>query len=251
MTFARSNRRAFTLIEIMVTIVIFSMVIAAIYAAWALIMHSTLVAQDVAKSAQRQRVTLRTLEDSLMAVQSFQASPQYYSFVVENGEESGDGPLLSFTAQVPDIFPRNGKFFNPNTGRDFNLRRLTYTLEPGADGQKNLVLRQNPVLMDMDQDEQKYPLVLAKNIKAFSIEWWDTNNLEWSKKDWLDTNSIPTLLRVDLVFGGKTSAGASAPDLAVARVFSLPSEMMPAAVQNGAMGGPPGLPQIPPPQIRQ
>jgi len=236
--------RAFTLIEIMIAVAIFSLVLAAIYSTWGAIMRATQVGQDVAAQAQRQRITLRTIEDSLMAVQSFQASPRYYSFVVAGDE----APMLSFAARVPEIFPRNGKFVNPNTGRDFNLRRLTYTLEAGEGGQKNLVLRQNPVLMDLDDDEQKFPLVLARNVRTFTVECWDTNKFEWAT-EWLDTNSIPTLLRVKLVLGGNTVAGASAPDFSVARVFSLPSQTMPAGVQNGTIGGPggPGGPRLMPP----
>jgi prepilin-type N-terminal cleavage/methylation domain-containing protein len=232
MKFPRPLRRAFTLIEIMVAIAIFSLVLAAIYSVWGAIMRSTQVAQDVAAQAQRQRITLRTIEDSLMAIQSFQASPQYYSFIVENG----DTPTLSFTARVPEIFPRNGKFFDPNTGRNFNLRRLAYSLEAGDGNQKNLVLRQNPVLMDLDADEQQFPLVLARNVRKFEVDCWDTNKLDWVT-EWDDTNSIPPLLRVKLVLGGNTAAGASAPDFSVARVYSLPSQTMPAAVQNGAVGG--------------
>ena len=151
----------------------------------------------------------------------------------------GDDPesgSLTFTARVPEIFPRNGKFVNPNTGRDFNLRRLSYSLEAGEDGQKNLVLRQNPVLMDLDADEQQFPLVLARNVRKFEVECWDTNKLEWAS-EWLETNSIPTLLRVKLVLGGNTVAGAGAPDFSVARVYSLPSQTMPAAIQNGSVGG--------------
>ncbi len=229
-----AQRRAFTLIEMMIAIAVFSLVLAAIYSTWGAIMRSTAVAQDVAAQAQRQRITLRTIEDSLMAVQSFQASLGYYSFVVDSEQSS----LLSFTARVPDIFPRNGKFFNPNTDRDFNLRRLTYSLEENKDahdGTKNLVLRQNPVLMDLDQDEQQFPLVLARNVRTFAVDCWDTNKLEWTT-EWLNTNSIPVLLRVKLVLGGNTVAGSAAPDFSVARLFSLPSQTMPAGVQNGTAG---------------
>ena len=231
---AIGNRQfGFTLIEMMIAIAVFSLVLAAIYQTWGAIMRSTAVAQDVAAQAQRQRITLRTIEDSLMAVQSFQASPVYYSFVVEE-----EPPVLSFTARVPEIFPRNGKFINPNTDRDFNLRRLTYSLEENKDahnGTKNLVLRQNPVLMDLDQDEQQFPLVLARNVRTFAVDCWDTNKLEWTT-EWLNTNSIPVLLRVKLVLGGNTVAGSAAPDFSVARVFSLPSQTMPAGVQNGTIG---------------
>ena len=244
MTRARQSYRAFTLIEIMVAIAVFTMVMGAIYASWMLLVHATKLSKDVAAQAQRQRISLRTIEDSLMAVQSFQASPQYYSFLVENG----DTPELDFTALVPDVFPRNGKFLNPNTGRDFNLRRLSFTLQAapnGFNGEKNLVLRQTPVLMDMDEDEQNYPLVLAQNVRKFTIECWDTNKLEWAD-EWDNTNAIPSLLRVSLVMGANTSAGDNAPDITITRLFSLPSGTMPAAAQNGSGAGPggPGGPQI-------
>jgi hypothetical protein len=203
-------------------------------------MRATRVAHAVAAQAQRQRVTLRTIEDSLMAVQSFQASPQYYSFIVANG----DAPVLSFAARLPEVFPRNGKFINPNTGKDFNLRRVTFALESAAGGEKDLVLRQNPVLMDLDADEQQYPLVLARNVRKFTVECWDTNKLEWADK-WDDTNAIPPLVRVNLALGVNADPASSAPNFSVARVFSLPSEMMPAAVQNGAAGRFAGPPQVP------
>ncbi|HSY18180.1 MAG TPA: prepilin-type N-terminal cleavage/methylation domain-containing protein [Candidatus Acidoferrales bacterium] len=222
-------RRGFTLIEIMVAIAVFMMVIAVIYSTWAIVMKATQVGQQAAAQAQRQRIALRTIEDSLMCIQSFQASQRYYYFNVQNG----DTPVLSFASRVPDVFPRNGKF------GQFNLRRVTFSLEAGEGGEKNLVLRQNPILMDMDDDEQKNPLILAHDVKKFDIECWDTNQMDWVT-EWVDTNSIPPLMRVSLVMGGTVNNGGSTPESTVVRAFSMPSSMMPAAVQRGGAGGPAG-----------
>jgi len=230
------SRRGFTLIEIMVAMGVFLMVIAIIYSTWAMVMRATQVGQNAAAQAQRQRIALRTIEDALMCIQSFQASQRYYYFDVENG----DAPVLSFASRVPDVFPRNGKF------GDFNLRRVTFALEAGEGGEKNLVLRQNPVLMDMDEDEQKNPLILAHNVKKFEVECWDTNQLDWVT-EWVNTNSIPPLLRVGMVLGGSAASGGSAADLTVVRAFTMPSQMMPSVVQRGGAGGPAG--GGPPPPI--
>jgi len=147
------------------------------------------------------------------------------------------------------VFPRNGKFNDPATQRSFNLRRLTFSTEPGQDGTKNLVLRQNPVLMDLDDDEKKFPLVLARNVRKFSVECWDTNQLVWVGA-WDDTNAIPPLVRVKLVLGTTTDRSSGA-DVPVTRIMSMPSQTMPAFAQNGgggAPGGAPGgLPNIQPP----
>jgi general secretion pathway protein J len=220
--------RGFTLIEIMVAIAIFMMVIMAIYSTWAMVMRATQVGQAAAARSQRERVALNTLENSLMCIQSFQSSQRYYSFNVV----SGDAPALSFASRLPDVFPRNGKF------PDHNLRRITYSLEPAAGGSKDLVLRQNPILMDMDDDEQKTPLVLAHNVKTFLVECWDTNQLDWVT-EWDNTNAIPPMLKVTLDFGGNTAGDKTAPDTFVVRSFSMPSAEMPSVVQGGIPGGGP------------
>ena len=227
MKFAKNNsRHAFTLVEIMVAMILFSMVVAAIYSTWMLVMRATKVGQAAAVQAQRQRIALHTIEDALMCVQSFQSSQRYYSFVVENGSL----PMLSIASRVPDVFPRNGKF------GDFNQRRLTFNLEVAPEGGKNLVLRQNPILMDLDEDEKKYPLILARNVKALLIECWDKDRREWKDK-WENTNSIPAMVRVGLVLGANMADGVAAPDFAVSQAYSIPSAMMPTAVQGAGAGG--------------
>lgn len=231
----RSARRsAFTLLEVLVAIFIFSIVIAAICSTLVLVLRATAIGRVAAARAQRQRVTLSTIENSLMCVQSFQASPQYYSFIVQNGDE----PMLSFAARLPAVFPRNGKFFNPDLGRDFKLRRVTFSLEPGVNRQYNLVLRQKPILTDMDPVEQSDPLILAQNVKSFTISCWDTNQSEWVT-EWDNTNDLPPMVMIGLALGGDNNDNSSEADSqrTIIRAFSLPSSMMPKAVQLGAGGG--------------
>jgi len=232
--------RAFSLLELMVALAIFMMVVITIYSTWILIVRSTVVGQAAAAQAQRERIAIRTVEHSLMCVQSFQASMKYYSFDVENGAE----PVLSFTARLPDVFPRSGRF------GDYNVRRLTYTVEPGADQLKNLVLRQTPILMDMDEDEKTTPLVLARNIKEFTVECWDTNQMSWAT-EWDDTNSIPPLVRVTFTLGSRDENGLAGPDLTLSRVVALPCNTLPAGMQMpggmpGAGGPGAGIPQVNP-----
>ena len=157
---------------------------------------------------------------------------KYYIFVVQNGDQ----PMLSFAARVPAIFPRNGRF------GDFNLRRLTFTVEAGPDSEKDLVLRQNPILMDMDPDEQSNPLVLARNVKNFAVECLDTNN-GWVT-EWNDTNSIPPQLRYTLVLGGNDDFRGAAPTLGITNIVTLQSSTMPTVVQmpRGGVGAPPPPP---------
>ena len=230
-------RSAFTLIEVMIAITIFSLVLAAIYSTWDLIWRASRVSQAAAAQVQRQRVAIHTIEDSLTCVQSFQASMQYYSFIVND-----DPQELQFTARLPDSFPRNGKF------GDLAVRQLTFTIEsppnPGNDfsgnnSEKDLILRQKPILLDMDADEQNNPLVLARNVQTFKVECWDTNQADWVT-EWDNTNSIPPMIRVNLVLGGKNKDFGDAPTLAVTRVIAVPSQTMPSVAQapGGNFGNP-------------
>lgn len=236
-------RLAFTLVELMIAMTIFTLVIGSIYATWALIMRATQVGQDTAAQAQRQRVVLRSIGDALMGIQSFQASQQYYWFKLGNG----DSPFLSFVSRLPDSYARNNKFVGAAQGRDASSRRVTFSLLNGTDGERDLILQQSPILMDMDEDEKQFPLVLARNVKEFTIEWWGTNQMNeasWSS-DWDDTqtNTIPRMLRVHLVLGSNTSS-KNAPDFAATRIYTVPTEMMPVFVQRGVAAGGPGQPPV-------
>jgi hypothetical protein len=223
----------------MVAITIFSLVLTAIYSSWNLILRASRVSQTAAAQVQRQRVAIHTIEDDLTCVQSFQADMKYYSFVV-----SEDPPELDFTARLPGHSLREGKF------EGFNVRRLRFTVEPPPNpgnvlsvdsSEKDLVLRQTPILLDTDTDEQQNPLVLARYVQTFKVECWDTNQSEWVT-EWDNTNSIPPLIRVKLVLGGNNNQfGSAAPTLSVTRVIAVPSQTLPAAVQTGG-GGPAGSP---------
>ena len=217
----RFCRRAFTLIEIMVALMLFMLVVAAVYSTWILILKSSAIGQEAAARAQSERIAVRTIEDSLTCIQSFQASMKYYVFDVTNGDDAS----LSFTARLPDIFPRNGRFGG------FNLRRLTFSVETGPDSQKDLMLRQNPILMDMDSIEKNNPLVLAHDVQAFTIECWDTNEQDWAT-EWNDTNSIPLAIRVTLSLGGN-----GGPPLTITRLIAVPSSTVPVQVQQPMLGG--------------
>ena len=203
---------------------------AALYTTWVLVMRATTVGKRTAAQLQRERIAMQTLESSLTYIQSHQASIDYYLFDVENGES----PLLSFTAYLPDDFPRSGEFLNAPGGSpmDLHLRRLTYSLQADEDGQgKDLVVRQNPYLMDMSSVEQAQPLILARNVTDFLIECWNTNTAEWDTA-WDATNIIPPLVRVTLGFANPNSHDENHPAQVVTRLISFPSTTMPTAVQT-------------------
>jgi len=224
--------RAFTLIEVMVAIALFGVIVAAIYSTWTLVIRSSQGGMAMAARVQRARVAVRTIETSLTCIQSFQSSPQYYSFVVLNGDPS----QLIFTARLPFFFPRSGRYMNPVTGKNFPVRQLFYTVESSKDpemgnSEKDLVLRQKPILMDMDPDEQGTPLVLARNVKNFVVECLDTNQGKWVT-EWDNTNSIPPQVRYSLVLGGNEDAQGAALTVGITNIVTFPSVMLPAFLQK-------------------
>ena len=80
------------------------------------------------------------------------------------------------------------------------MRRLSFSIEPGQDSGKQLVLRQNPILMDMDKDEQETPLVLARDVQKFIVEYIDPKTGDWVP-EWVNTNQLPRDVRIQLALG--------------------------------------------------
>jgi type II secretion system protein J len=230
----RQRISAFTLVEIMVALGIFSLVLMAIYETWTALLRSSKTGMDAAAQVQRERIALRVLEEALTSARSFAVDLEHYSFVVENGSEA----TLSFVARLPQSFPRSGRF------GDFDVRRVTFSVESGPNWDRRLVLRQNPILMDWDGDEKDHPLVLAKGVQEFLVECWDAQKGDWTD-EWKQTNQIPKLVKFTLRLGNSNDR-YSQPQEGVTRLVAPPAIMVPAIWQVPTPGPGPLPPTLPP-----
>jgi len=238
MTLRRQHLRTpgFTIIEIMVSLAIFGLIVAAVYSSWMAIVRGAQVGRKAAADAQRSRIAVRTLEDSLTAARCFAIDVTNYAFVAENG----DTPYLSFVAKLSSSFPRSGRF------GDFDVRRVTFSLEPGPDSSRQLVLRQNPVSMDMDIDEKEHPIVLAPNVKDFKMQFWDGQSKDL-QDDWTQTNQLPREVQIVLSLEGNRTTSGKPVVHDVAIVVAPPSVIVQPGWQGGGAIPPQGGPPVPTP----
>ena len=200
----------------MVAIGIFSMVLAAIYSSWTAILRASKTGLEAAASAQRARITIRVLEDSLGSAQSFQLNLPYYAFLAENGN---DNATLSFVARLSESFPRSGKF------GDLDVRRVTFSVQPAPDGSRQLVLQQNPLVMDLDADEKEHPIVLAKNVKGFDMLFWaEDKNPPDCVDEWKEqkTNQLPRLGMITLRLADNPHSSQVTEE--ITRIINLPAK---------------------------
>lgn len=227
-----TTRRAFTLVEIMIALAIFAVVMVAIYSSWSTILRGSKIGLEAAAEAQRSRVAVRALENSLVSLQMYQANISHYSFFADTSE---DFASLSFVARLPRSFPRSGDFGGQV------VRRLTFAVESGANSENRLVLRQNPVLFDPSVDEEENPLVLGRNVQVFTLEFWGPRSKDW-EPEWLYTNQLPKLIRFTLGFG-QPNQKVLKPEDVVTRVVTLSAVPVPMGMQTagGAQARPPNL----------
>ena len=191
---AESSRAqvAFTMIEILVAMMIFSLVIVAIYSSWSAILKGTQIGIVAAADAQRARATVRILQDSLASAQMYVENNEHYAF---EALSEGQFASLSFVTQLSRSFPRSGRF----PGRP--IRRVFFGVENSPEGSKQLVLRQQPLLMDMDINEQETPLRLARDVSEFFLEFYNIEEEIW-ETEWVLTNQLPQVVRFTLGYGG-------------------------------------------------
>lgn len=237
---------AFTLVEMMIAIGILGLIMIAIYASWSSILRGSKIGQEAAADAQRARMAMRCIEDALISAQLFVMNPQHYSFYADT---SGDYSYLSLAAHLPKDFPGSGIY----DGRV--ERRVTFSVEAGPDGKNQLMMRQMPLLAATNAaDDLSYSLPLARDVSAFTLEFWNTNRNEWNS-DWLSTNQLPRLVRVTLGFG-RTAQFYGKPQDVVTRDILLSAVAIQAQFQgiggNAPVNGPGGVPPggVPPGGIR-
>jgi prepilin-type N-terminal cleavage/methylation domain-containing protein len=231
----RRNRprglRAFTLIEVMIAMTIFGLVMVAIYSSWAAILRGSKVGLNAAAEAQRTRIATRAIREALTSAQLYVENIRYYSFMADT---SADFAALSLVSRLPDSFPGSGMFGNQV------VRRVSFTVESGPSGQRQLVLRQVPLLEPPETAQTPYTIILAPNVHQFSMEFWNTNTLEWDP-EWPFTNQLPKLVRFALSVGSpnhRPDPGDVAVQTALVSSMAIPRVLQIPPIRRGFRNNP-------------
>lgn len=175
-------------------------------------MSGKITAETAAAAAQRARIGIRSVEVALSCAEISTANIQFYAFL---NDTSGKFASLSVAARLPEAFPGSGLF------GDNVMRRVSFDVEPGADGQNNLVMNQWPLLEALDQVNTPYPITLARDVNIFMLEFWSPQDDDWVVS-FDPTNQFPPLIRVTLGVGHS----AEHPDVpydVIVRTVALPS----------------------------
>ncbi len=208
-----SGASAFTLVELLVAIVVFGLVVSILYGTWTLVLRGNESALKLAGEAQRTRMAARTIEDALVSAVYFSQNPSHYSF---NVDTSGKFAALSFVGHLGESFPGSGYFDGER------VRRVTFLVESGKEGKSELKLYQNSMLAaGLEQDQGLYPLILARDVSQFTLDFFDPQKGEWLQ-EWIHTNQLPRIVRVTLGIG-HGPRGSTVPDELICRIIRLPA----------------------------
>jgi hypothetical protein len=226
----------------MLAIGILMMVLAVVYSSWMAILRSKKAADLAALQAQRTRIAMQAVTDALEGVQVFQQNQPYYAFLADT---SGSYAFLSIAARLPDSFPGSGLF------GDQSLRRVTFQVEAGTNRLPQLVMRQYPLLLATNANEEAYPIVLAPEVTDFLVEFWDSRRGEWLA-EWLYTNQLPPVVRFMLGVGQRKD-DPSKPQTVQVQTVALTATPVPADLQGrgGRVPVRPGASNTPPANVPQ
>ncbi len=222
-------RKAFTMVEVLLAVGIFSMVMVSIYSTWSAVLRASRVGLQKADEVQRSRILLRSLEESLSSAMLYVENAKYYAFFAENSKK---GAFLSFVARLPESFPGSGVF----EGQP--VRRVTFSGQNGS-----LVMQQSLLLEDAKGKGDPYTIILAPSYHTFDMEFFDTQKGEWVA-DWYYTNQLPRMVRVALGFGEKNAAKKTELTIRTIRIEGTPITRVGAGALRGGQfrGGPQGGP---------
>ena len=198
-------RAAFTLLEVMIAITIFTLVMVAIYSSWSAVLKGSRIGMKAAAEVQRTRIAMRALEESLASAVMYVDNAKYYHF---SSDTSGDNAYITFVARLPSSFPGSGLF------QDQDMRRVTFYVDKG-----NLMLAQTTLLEATKKIGNPYTIALAPNVALFDMEFYDGIANKWFA-EWISTNQLPRMVRVALAFGDKNDLSRKPENMTIRSVYT-------------------------------
>ena len=220
----RKQQSAFTLVEAIVAVAIFSMVLTMVYGVFFSMLRSTEAGAEAAIKVQRNRIALKTLEDAFSGLVYYDQNKDIYAFIADTLDY--DYPSVSFVSRVPPDFLGNNEFGSQA------LRRITFKVEDDEDFGRSLVMYQSSTLQPVDALEVEEPSrwVLGQDLDTFLMLFYSTINNEWIY-EWEETNSIPKRIKFELAYTRSDGGAAQIEDMHK-REFALFSQSITQAMQN-------------------
>jgi hypothetical protein len=206
-----SRSAAFTLLEVVISITVFSFIMISVLGCWKCIVSGKMIAEEAAASAQRSRIGIRTVVEALTCSELSVQNLQFYGFETDTTTKFAS---LSLAARLPGDFPGSGLF------GDNVMRRITFEVEKDSDGKQNLVMNQTPLLAVVDEQNTPYSITLARDVNVFMLEFWSVQDGEW-EVSWLPTNQLPPMVRVTLG-SGHSAKNPDVPYELICRTVAIP-----------------------------
>jgi type II secretion system protein J len=191
------EKEGFTLLEVLVSVAILAIVIAAVYEAFISTVGSVKAARQGEQVNQTARIILERLsEDLLCAVTDSLKKPQnvQLGMVCKDGEQDGHA-----TDQID--FTSFGHVEAGGVGPETDLCEIGYSLEKDPDGAGFILYRRDTAPPDDDLSRGGRKFQLAKNVGGLNFRFqdgmdqgldsWDT--LGGGKKD-----TLPSLITIEL-----------------------------------------------------
>ncbi len=201
----REAQDGFTLLEVLVAVGVLSVIMVLLWSSTG----QTLKAKDRFEARDlvyhQGRVALRKITDDLMMAfltkvptqrEATSTAKPYATFFI--GEDRSDQDSLRLTSFSHLRFFADAK--------ESDMCKVSYEIAPSPEdaGVMNLIRRQQSWLDDTTEMGDVRAFVLAENIKAFDIEYFDERKDDWGKEwdtqkiDWRD--KLPQGVRVSIQF---------------------------------------------------
>lgn len=192
--YARRGKDGFTLLEAVVSVLIFGLLMLAVAALWMVAWRAT---ERIAAGGESDSGAALVLHRLAEAVESSVFRPGAGGLYAWRGEDDGGGARefdrMSFvTTQAPDSAEGNSA-----TGP---LERVMITSEAGPGGSRQLVLMAGP--FTMDENDWQRRVVLLEDLGSIRLRYWSAERKDWVD-GWQDENRAPLAVQISLARKGE------------------------------------------------
>jgi general secretion pathway protein J len=196
---ARAESRGLTLIEVMVSVAVFSMVAITIWTATSQTARTREIVTAVHDRSHQVRVAFGMMTRDLQAafLSSHRALNEPDHETVFIGQDHGDEDRVDFAA-----FTHERRYWD---SKESDQCEVGYFLadDKEVSGQMNLIRREDP-LLDTEPLEGGQYLVLVEDVSAFELEYFDFEMNDWqdtwdSNDESAEVDTLPHQVRIKLV----------------------------------------------------